>query len=346
MEERGKYVLVTGGVGYVGSHTLIELLHNESYRPVVVDNLINAHPTCLKRIEKLTGKKVPFYQVDLMDKESVRAIFRQYSFHAVIHFAGLKAVGESVRQPLRYYRVNVGIAINLVEVMKEFDVKNILFSSSATVYGEPQHLPIAETHPTGNCSNPYGKTKVFVEEILKDVAEAEPDWNILLLRYFNPVGAHESGEIGEDPNGVPNNLMPFLTQVAVGKRKEALVFGDDYPTRDGTGIRDYIHVVDLAQGHVAGLEKLEEKCGLRTYNLGSGENVSVLEMIAALEEASGKTIPYRVVGRREGDIAEMYCDPARAERELKWKATRTLSQMCVDSWRWQVNNPHGFSDLL
>ena len=343
MGENAKFVLVTGGAGYIGSHMVLELLREDRYVPVVVDNLKNSHPECLKRIEKLSGKEVIFYPLDLMDKEKLKEVFQKYSFHAVIHFAGLKAVGESVQEPLKYYRINIDIALNLVEVMTEFGVTNLLFSSSATVYGTPQRLPIDEDHPTGNCSNPYGRTKVFIEEILKDLAKVERSWNIILLRYFNPVGAHESGMIGEDPNGQPNNLMPFLTQVAIGKRKEAMVFGTDYQTRDGTGIRDYIHVVDLAEGHVAALAKLEEKCGLKAYNLGSGNNVSVLEMIAALEKASGRSIPYRICDRREGDVAEVYCDASRAEKELKWKATKTLDQMCTDSWHWQQQNPNGYN---
>ena len=344
MGENAKFVLVTGGAGYIGSHTVLELLRTDRYLPVVVDNLFNSHPECLKRVEKLTGKKVAFHQLDLLDKEKTREVFRKYSFHAVIHLAGLNGVGKSVREPMKYYRVNIDITLNVLEVMKEFGVTNLLFSSSSTVYGAPQHLPIGEDHPTGNCSNPYGKTKVFIEEILKDLAQVEPSWNILLLRYFNPIGAHESGLIGEDPNGVPNNLMPFLTQVAVGKRKEVLVFGDDYPTKDGTGVRDYIHVVDLAQGHVAALAKAEEKCGLKIYNLGSGNGVTVLEMIHAVETASGKKIPHRIVERREGDLPELYCDATRAERELQWKATRSLSQMCADSWRWQTHNPNGYKE--
>ena len=342
MGDGAKYVLVTGGAGYIGSHTTVELLGSGHYVPVVIDNLYNSHPECLKRIEKLTGKKVIFYPVNMADKESLADVFRKHVFSSVIHFAGLKAVGESVQDPLMYYRINIGIALNLLEVMREFGVKNLIFSSSATVYGMPKYLPLDEEHPTGNCSNPYGKTKVFIEEMLKDFSYVETDWNIILLRYFNPIGAHESGQLGEDPNGVPNNLVPFLTQVAIGKRKEAKVFGSDYSTRDGTGLRDYIHVVDLAQGHVAALEKLEEGCGLKIYNLGSGKNVSVLEMIAALEKASGRSIPYVLCGRREGDVGEMYCDPLRAETELSWKATRTLDQMCCDSWNWQQRNPNGY----
>lgn len=336
-----KCVLVTGGAGYIGSHTVLELLRAGRYVPVVVDNFDNSNPEVLKRVESLSGREVIFHRVDMMEKEKLREVFQKYSFHAVIHFAGLKAVGESVQDPLKYYRVNIGIALNLIEVMKEFKVKNLLFSSSATVYGLPKTLPLTEDHPTGNCSNPYGKTKVFIEEILIDLAKVEPSWNIILLRYFNPIGAHDSGLIGEDPNGVPQNLMPFLTQVAVGKRSEVKVFGTDYPTRDGTGLRDYIHVVDLALGHVAALVKLEENCGLKIYNLGSGKSVSVLEMIAAVEKASGRKIPYQVCDRREGDIPELCCDPSRAEKELKWKATRTLDQMCSDSWNWQQKNPNG-----
>lgn len=335
-------VLVTGGAGYIGSHTVLEILRAGRYVPVVIDNLDNSNPEVLKRVETLSGREVIFHRVDMMEKEKLREIFQKYSFHSVIHLAGLKAVGESVQDPLKYYRVNIGIALNLVEVMKEFKVKNLLFSSSATVYGLPETLPLTEDHPTGNCSNPYGKTKVFIEEILMDLAKIDPSWNIVLLRYFNPIGAHESGQIGEDPNGVPQNLMPFLTQVAIGKRSEVKVFGTDYPTRDGTGLRDYIHVVDLALGHVAALMKLEENCGLKIYNLGSGKNVSVLEMIAAVEKASGRKIPHQVCDRREGDIPELYCDPSRAEKELNWKATRTLDQMCSDSWNWQQQNPNGY----
>lgn len=337
-----KFVLVTGGAGYVGSHVVLELLKDDRYVPVVVDNLDNSHPECLHRIEELSGKKVPFYPVDMMYKDGLREVFKKYLFSSVIHLAGLKAVGESVENPMKYYRINIGVALNLVEVMKEFGVQNLLFSSSATVYGPPKYLPLDENHETGTCSSPYGKTKFFIEEMLKDLSRGEKDWNIILLRYFNPIGAHESGQIGEDPNGIPANLMPILTQVAVGKRREAKVFGADYPTHDGTGLRDYIHVVDLAEGHVAALTKLEEKCGCQVYNLGTGKGVSVLEMIAAVEKASGKKIPYVLCDRREGDVAEMYCDPSRAEAELKWRATRSLDQMCLDSWNWQKKNPNGY----
>ena len=339
-----RFVLVTGGAGYVGTHVVLELLRDDRYVPVVVDNLDNSHPDCLKRIEKLSGKKVTFYPVDMMYTDGLREVFRKHHFSSVIHLAGLKAVGESVQNPMKYYRVNLGILLNLVEVMKEFGVKDLLFSSSATVYGSPKYLPLDEEHETGNCSNPYGRTKFFIEEMLKDLSQVESDWNIILLRYFNPIGAHESGQIGEDPNGVPANLVPFLTQVAVGKRKEAKVFGTDYPTRDGTGLRDYIHVVDLAQGHVAALTKLDEGCGcgLKVYNLGTGKSVSVLEMIVALEKASGTKIPHVMCERREGDVAELYCNPSRAEFELNWRATRSLDQMCTDAWNWQKKNPNGY----
>lgn len=343
MSEELKLVLVTGGAGYIGSHVVLELLNTGRYQPVAVDNLENSSVESLKRIEKITGKKVDFYEYDILDREKLTEVFKKYRFFAVMHFAGLKAVGESVRIPARYYRVNIDIALNLIEVMKEFGVKNFIFSSSATVYGEPQYLPIDENHPVGNCSNPYGKSKYFVEEILKDVYEAEPDWNIILLRYFNPVGAHESGEIGEDPRGVPNNLMPYVSQVAVGARPELTVFGNDYNTRDGTGVRDYIHVVDLAQGHVAALAIIEQNCGLKIYNLGTGKGVSVLELVHAMEKAAGHKIPYKITGRRLGDITALSADPSLAEKELHWKAERGLEEFCADAWRWQSKNPRGYS---
>ena len=343
MSDPVKYVLVTGGAGYIGSHTVLELLDSRKYQPVVIDNLSNSSLKSLKRIEKLTSKEVDFYKIDLLDQEKVRDVFQKYKFHAVMHFAGLKAVGESVQIPLRYYRVNVDIAINLIEIMKEFDVKNFIFSSSATVYGQPQKLPIDESHPVGSCSNPYGKTKFFVEEILKDVSKADPDWNVILLRYFNPVGAHESGEIGEDPKGIPNNLMPFISKVAIGSLPLLKVFGNDYDTRDGTGVRDYIHVVDLAQGHVAALTQIEQNCGLKVYNLGTGRGISVLELVAAMEKAAGLKIPRKIVERREGDVAEVYADPSLAEKELKWKATLSVERFCEDAWRWQSRNPNGYN---
>lgn len=285
---------------------------------------------------------MPFHEIDILDKEKVRDVFSRYPFHAVIHCAGLKAVGESMQIPLHYYHVNVGIAVNLLEVMKEFSVKNFIFSSSATVYGEPQKLPIDESHPTGGCANPYGKSKFFIEEILKDLHASEKGWNVVLLRYFNPVGAHESGEIGEDPRGVPNNLMPFISQVVVGVRPQLTVYGDDYETRDGTGVRDYIHVVDLAEGHVAALDQIEG-CGLKVYNLGTGQGVSVLELVRAMEKAAKKKIPYVVAARRHGDVAELCSDASLAERELGWKATRGTDKFCEDAWHWQNKNPNGYS---
>ncbi len=338
-----KFILVTGGAGYVGSHTVLELLQAGDYQPVVVDNLGNSSTESIRRVETLTGKKVDVHTFDLLDRVKLKELFMKYKFYAVIHFAGLKAVGESVRLPLRYYRINIEIALNLIETMEEFEVRNFIFSSSATVYGDPQYLPIDEKHPTGNCSNPYGKTKYFVEEILADYHKSNTDWNIVLLRYFNPVGAHKSGMIGEDPRGVPNNLMPFVSQVAVGTRPELLVFGSDYNTPDGTGVRDYIHIVDLALGHVATLRQIDSNCGLKVYNLGTGKGVSVMELADALGETVGKPIPRKIVGRREGDIATCYADPSLAERELQWKATRDLAQMCEDTWRWQSNNPQGYN---
>ena len=337
-----KYILVTGGAGYIGSHTVLELLETNHYHPVVVDNMYNASAEAIRRVEKITGKKVDFIQLDLLDAGKLKELFQKYKFFAVMHFAGLKAVGESVQLPLMYYRTNIDIALNLLDTMKEFGVKNFIFSSSATVYGLPQYLPLDEKHPVGNCSNPYGKTKFFVEEIMKDVCKSEEGWNMICLRYFNPVGAHKSGEIGEDPKGVPNNLMPFISQVAIGAREELKVYGNDYDTKDGTGVRDYIHVVDLAQGHVAALTQIEKNCGFKIYNLGSGKGTSVLELHAAMEKATGKKIPYKIVERREGDIATCYADPRLAEEELKWKTTRTIAQGCEDSWRWQSQNPKGF----
>lgn len=334
-------ILVTGGAGFVGSHSVIELIE-AGYSVVVMDNLANASMESIKRVEEITGKSIPSYSVDLLDKPALSDLFNKHKFTSVIHFAGLKAVGESCQLPLLYYKNNVGGTVNLLEVMKEKGVKNLIFSSSATVYGSPQYLPIDEKHPVGGCTNPYGKTKYFIEEILRDLHKAEPDWNIIMLRYFNPVGAHKSGKIGEDPQGIPNNLMPFIAQVAVGKRAELSVYGSDYDTPDGTGVRDYIHVVDLAQGHVAAQKKIEKKCGCKVYNLGTGKGYSVIEMAKAFEEASGKPIPFKKVDRRAGDVGSVYGNADQAKEELGWSASRDLKQMCEDTWRWQSSNPNGF----
>ena len=335
-------ILITGGAGYIGSHTVLELLKLGGYAIVVVDNLHNSSMESIQRVKKLTGKEVDCYAFDLLQRDKLRELFLKYTFRAVIHFAGLKAVGESVQKPLLYYRVNLDITLNILEVMKEFGVKKFIFSSSATVYGTPSYLPIDEAHPVGNCSNPYGKTKYFIEEILRDLYAADPTQNIVILRYFNPVGADESGDIGEDPSGIPNNLMPYISQVAIGIRPELSVFGSDYDTVDGTGVRDYIHVVDLARGHVAALQHLRENTGLKVYNLGTGKGVSVLQLVHAMEKASGRKIPYKVVDRRAGDVGEVYGNPARAENELKWKAAYGIDRCCEDTWRWQSKNPHGY----
>jgi UDP-glucose 4-epimerase len=334
---------VTGGAGYIGSHTCLELL-NSGHQVTVLDNLCNASREGLRRVEELTGKTVRFFQADLLDPAAIDQVFREsLDATAVIHFAGLKAVGESVEKPLLYYQNNLTGTINLCQAMQKHGVKNIVFSSSATVYGDPASVPITEDFPLLACTNPYGRTKSMIEDILQDVFVADPKWNIALLRYFNPVGAHESGRIGEDPNGIPNNLMPYIAQVAVGKLRELSVFGDDYPTPDGTGVRDYIHVVDLARGHLLALEKLAEGPGVVTYNLGTGRGYSVLEMAKAFEKASGKKVAYRIVPRRAGDIAQCYANPLLAEKELGWKAEKGIDEMCADSWRWQSNNPNGYN---
>lgn len=335
-------ILVTGGAGYVGSHTCVELLE-AGYEVVVVDNLVNSSEEALKRVMDITHKDIKFYEIDLRDKESLEEIFMENKIDAVIHFAGLKAVGESVEIPIRYYNNNLLSTLILCEVMQSFKVKNLVFSSSATVYGNPRTVPITEEFPL-SCTNPYGRTKLFIEEILRDLYISDNSFNIAILRYFNPVGAHESGKIGEDPNGIPNNLVPFISQVAIGKLKELKVFGNDYPTPDGTGIRDYIHVVDLAQGHINALKKLEERPGVVTYNLGTGKGYSVLEMIHAFQLASGKEIPYKIVGRRPGDISQCYADPTKAEKEIGFKPKRTINHMCADSWCWQCANPSGYGD--
>ncbi len=335
-------ILVTGGAGYIGSHTCLELL-NADYQVVVVDNLCNSMVTSLERVQELTGKQLTFIEADLRDKQALERVFTALSIDAVIHFAGLKAVGESVSIPIDYYQNNISGTINLLEVMNHASVKNIVFSSSATVYGDPEHLPITENFPL-SATNPYGRSKLMVEEMLGDVYISDSSWNVALLRYFNPVGAHHSGRIGEDPSDIPNNLMPYISQVAVGKLEQLSVFGGDYATTDGTGVRDYIHVVDLALGHIKALQKLDTNPGLTAYNLGTGQGYSVIEMARAFEQASGKPVPYEIVVRRPGDIAACYADPGLAQRELGWRAERGLQQMCEDSWRWQSANPEGYKE--
>ncbi|AAN54719.1 UDP-glucose 4-epimerase GalE [Shewanella oneidensis MR-1] len=333
-------ILVTGGAGYIGTHTVVELL-NAGSEVIVLDNLSNSSIEALDRVERITGKSVTFYQGDILNKALLQKVFSDHSIDAVIHFAGLKAVGESVAKPLKYYENNVTGTLILCQVMAEFKVKNLVFSSSATVYGDPASLPITEDFPTG-ATNPYGQSKLMVEHILADLHHSDPSWNIARLRYFNPVGAHASGLIGEDPNDIPNNLMPFIAQVAVGKREALSVFGNDYPTHDGTGVRDYIHVVDLAIGHLKALEKLATKPGLVTYNLGTGQGYSVLDMVKAFEKACGKSIAYLIAPRRPGDIAACYADPDHAKTDLDWQATHSLEDMANSSWHWQSTNPNGY----
>ncbi len=336
------HILVTGGAGYIGSHTCLELL-DAGHQVTVVDNLVNANKESLERVQRLTGKTLAFHEVDLRDEKRLKEVFDASSdrIDAVIHFAGLKAVGESVEQPLAYYSNNLTGTLVLCRIMAECGVKNLVFSSSATVYGDPATVPITEGFPL-SCTNPYGHTKLMIEQVLQDVHVADSSWNIALLRYFNPVGAHKSGEIGEDPSGIPNNLMPYVSQVAVGKLKELSVFGDNYPTPDGTGVRDYIHVVDLALGHIKAIEKLRANPGVVIYNLGTGQGYSVLDMVAAFSKASDREVAYRIVGRRPGDVAICYADPGRALAELGWKAERGIDEMCEDTWRWQTENPAGY----
>ncbi len=336
-------VLVTGGAGYIGTHTCISLI-NKGHNPIIIDNLCNSKEEAVKRVEKITGKEITFYKDDVRDEEALKKIFSEHKIDAVIHFAGLKAVGESVAKPLEYYENNLGSTLTLIKVMREFGCNNIIFSSSATVYGDPASVPIKEDFPLST-TNPYGTTKLFIERILTDYAFANKVFNPILLRYFNPVGAHESGLIGEDPKGIPNNLTPYIAQVAVGKRDHVNVFGGDYPTKDGTGVRDYIHVMDLAEGHVAALKKFEEgNCGRQVYNLGTGIGYSVLDVIASYSKAVGRQIPYVITDRRPGDIAECYADASKAYNELGWKAEKTLDDMCADSMRWQTMNPNGYGE--
>lgn len=334
-------ILVTGGAGFIGSHTCVELLEN-GYEVVVVDNLCNASEESLKRVEQITGKKVTFYKGDILDKEFLNQVFEKEEIESCIHFAGLKAVGESVEKPWEYYHNNITGTLVLTEVMKKHGVKKMIFSSSATVYGSPKEIPITEECPKGTCTNPYGWTKSMLEQILTDMQKADPEWNVVLLRYFNPIGAHPTGLMGENPNGVPNNLMPYITQVAIGKLACLGVFGNDYDTPDGTGVRDYIHVVDLAKGHVKALKKLEENGGLSVYNLGTGVGYSVLDIVKNFEEANGVKIPYEMKPRRAGDIATCYSDASKAKRELDWEAEYGIMEMCRDSWNWQKKNPNGY----
>ena len=333
-------ILVTGGAGYIGSHTCIELL-NAGYEIVVLDNLDNSCEKSLDVVKKITGKDFPFYEVDLLDYEATNQVFEEHKFDSVIHFAGLKAVGESTKIPIRYYHNNITGTLNLVDIMQKHDVYNLVFSSSATVYGMPKTVPITEDFPTST-TNPYGSTKLMIENILKDVYASNDKWSITLLRYFNPIGAHKSGELGEDPKGIPNNLLPYVAQVAVGKLEYIHVFGNDYDTHDGTGVRDYIHVVDLALGHLQAIKHRTNVSGVHTYNLGTGNGYSVLDVIKAFEKACGKELPYKIEERRPGDIAECFANPAKAKAELNWTATREITEMCEDAWRWQSNNPNGF----
>lgn len=337
-------ILVTGGAGFIGSHTCVELL-NAGYEVVVVDNLYNASEKALERVEQITGKKVTFYEADILDRDALNAIFDKEQIESVIHFAGYKAVGESVRKPIEYYYNNITGTLILCDVMRKHNVKNIVFSSSATVYGDPAFIPITEECPKGKITNPYGQTKGMLEQVLTDIFVSDPEWRVVLLRYFNPIGAHKSGLIGEDPKGIPNNLVPYVAQVAIGKLKCLGVFGNDYDTHDGTGVRDYIHVVDLAKGHVAAIKKVEKtEPGVLIYNLGTGKGYSVLDVVHAFEKACGKEIPYEIKPRRAGDIATCYADPTKAKKELGWVAEYGIEEMCEDSWRWQTMNPNGYAD--
>ena len=336
-------ILVTGGAGYIGSHTCVELL-DAGYEVVVLDNLSNSSEKSLDRVRALTGKEVKFYKGDILDRDVLKKILETENIESCIHFAGLKAVGESVAKPWEYYNNNITGTLTLVDEMRKHGCKNIIFSSSATVYGDPAIIPITEECPKGTCTNPYGWSKSMLEQILSDIQKADPEWNVILLRYFNPIGAHKSGTMGENPNGIPNNLMPYITQVAVGKLKELGVFGNDYDTPDGTGVRDYIHVVDLARGHVKALNKIKENTGLNIYNLGTGTGYSVLDIVKNFEDATGVKIPYSIKPRRPGDIATCYSDAAKAKEELGWVAEYGIKEMCADSWRWQKNNPNGYEE--
>lgn len=334
-------ILLTGGAGYIASHTIIEL-YQKGHSVVAVDNFINSCSESLKRVSEIIGKDIPFYEADVRDSETMNKIFDENKIDAVIHFAGLKAVGESIQMPLEYYENNMNATFVLLNVMRKHGCKNIIFSSSATVYGNPAQIPITEECPKGHCTNPYGQTKSMLEEVLMDLYRSDNSWNVVLLRYFNPIGAHKSGKIGENPKGIPNNLMPYITQTAVGIRKELGVFGNDYPTHDGTGVRDFIHVVDLAGAHVAALGAIEKNCGLAIYNIGTGHGYSVLDVVKAFEKVNNIKVPYVIKPRRPGDIATCYCDPSKANKELGWKAQYGIEEMCRDSWNWQKNNPNGY----
>ena len=336
-------VLVTGGAGYIGSHTCVELLEN-GYGVVVIDNLVNANPVSLKRVEQITGKTVKFYEGDVRDEALLRKIFAENDISCVIHFAGLKAVGESVEKPWEYYDNNLNTTLVLTKVMKEVGMKSIIFSSSATVYTSDNEMPLKETSRTGGCTNPYGWTKYMTEQILSGISHADPDWSVVLLRYFNPIGAHKSGLMGENPRGIPNNLMPYITQVAIGRREKLSIFGNDYPTPDGTGVRDYIHVVDLAKGHVAAVKFATENKGTEIFNLGTGIGYSVMDTVNTFMEVNHVDVPYQIVGRRAGDIATCYADPAKSKEVLGWTAQETLADMCRDSWNWQQKNPEGYGE--
>ncbi|MDK4564146.1 UDP-glucose 4-epimerase GalE [Kingella kingae] len=336
-------ILITGGAGFIGSHTVVELL-NAGHHPIILDNLSNASPKVIQRVADITGKTPTFYEGDIRDRALLQQIFAQHSIDSVIHFAALKAVGESVAQPLRYYDNNVSGSLILLEEMEKASVRSIVFSSSATVYGDPETVPITESSPTGGTTNPYGTSKYMMERMMMDLQHANLDWSVIILRYFNPIGAHESGKIGEQPNGIPNNLLPYVCQVAAGKLKELSVFGSDYNTHDGTGVRDYIHVVDLAIGHLKALNAKAKTAGVHIYNLGTGTGYSVLDIVKAFEQASGQTVPYAIKPRRAGDIAVCYADPAKAAQEIGWTAERDLNTMMTDAWRWQSQNPKGYDD--
>ncbi|MBZ2386330.1 UDP-glucose 4-epimerase GalE [Anaerococcus murdochii] len=338
-----KNILITGGAGYIGSHTAVELL-NKNYNVIVYDNLSNSSRISIDRVEEITGKKISFYEADILDKDKLKEVLVNEKIDVLIHCAALKSVGESVSKPLEYYHNNLTGTLTTLEAMKEVGCKNLIFSSSATVYGNPKSVPITEDFPKGECTNPYGWSKSMMEQIMIDLQKSDPDWKIVLLRYFNPIGAHKSGKIGEDPQGIPNNLLPYIAQVAVGKLDYLRVFGDDYDTVDGTGVRDYIHVVDLAKGHVCAIDKLDSLDGVSIINLATGNGYSVLEVVKAFEEASGRKVPYKIVGRREGDIAKCFADATKAYKVLGWKAENGIKEMCEDSWRWQKNNPNGYEE--